>query len=89
MKLSSACLRITITSSTVLSVLGHATLIDPEPPKRILTPCRDKCAEIQTDPFNQYNAHWFTTGTAPGCKATVRTPLCYDYVNRTIILVNM
>ena len=106
MKLSSACLRITITSSAVLSVLGHATLIDPEPPKRILTPCRDKCAEFVADDLDKYyndtflgynaklaffgyNAHWFTTGTAPGCKATVGTPLCYDYVNRTIILVNM
>ena len=89
MKLSSACLRITITSSAVLSVLGHATLIDPAGPKRMLFPCRDKCAEIQTDPFNQYNAHWFTTGTAPGCNATVSTALYYDYVNRQIILASI
>ena len=100
MKLSSACLRITITSSAVLSVLGHATLIDPAPPKRILTPCGDSCAEFVADyepkgtpkshlAFLGYNAHWFTTGTAPGCKATVRTALCYDYVNRTLILANM
>ncbi|OEU08226.1 Fasciclin-domain-containing protein [Fragilariopsis cylindrus CCMP1102] len=86
MKLSSACLRITITSSVVLSVLGHATLIDPAPPKRILTPCGDSCAEFVADyepkgtpkshlAFLGYNAHWFTTGTAPGCNATGENPI--------------
>ena len=103
MKLSSACLRITITSSAVLSVLGHATLIDPEGMERMLTPCRDECAENLSNGYDKYynvtsnaqlaflgyNAHWFTTGTAPGCKATVSTALCYDYVNRAIILANI
>ena len=87
MKFSNACLlRIAITSSVVLSVLGHARLVDPEGPKRMINPCSGECAVDGVDP---YNVNWFTTGTAPGCKATVRTPLCYDYVNRTIILVNM
>ena len=103
MKLSSACLRITITSSAVLSVLGHATLIDPEGMERMLTPCRDECAENLSNGYDKYynvtsnaqlaflgyNAHWFTTGTAPGCKATVSTALCYDHVNRAIILANI
>ncbi|OEU12076.1 hypothetical protein FRACYDRAFT_244311 [Fragilariopsis cylindrus CCMP1102] len=88
MKLSSACLRITITSSAVLSVLGHATLIDPEGMERMLTPCRDECAENLSNGYDKYynvtsnaqlaflgyNAHWFTTGTAPGCKATGENP---------------
>ena len=86
MKLSSACLRITITSSAVLSVLGHGTLIDPASLEQIATPCRGECAE-NTD--NPYLANWFTTGTAPGCNATVSTALCYNYVNRTIILAKM
>ena len=89
MKLSTACLRITTTSSAVLSVLGHGTLLYPGPLEPIITPCRDRCAEIQTIPFYQYNAHWFTTGTAPGCNATVSTALYYDYVNRTIILASI
>ena len=98
MKLSSACLHITITSSVVLSVVGHATLIDPAPLDSMLAPCRDRCAEFVSSEFaefpkpqqafNGYNAHWFTTGTAPGCKATVSTALCYDHVNRAIILAN-
>ena len=87
MKFSNACLlRITITSSVVLSVLGHGKLVDPLGSEPMMNPCRGECA---VNTLNPYNFNWFTTGTAPGCKATVRTPLCYDYVNRTIILVNM
>ena len=100
MKLSSACLRITITASAVLSVLGHGALIDPRGPDHYRTPCGEKCAEFVADSypkgtderslaFSGYNSHWFTTGTAPGCNATVSTALYYDYVNRTIILASI
>ena len=100
MKLSSACLRITITSSAVLSVLGHGALIDPRGPDHYRTPCGERCAEFAADSFPKgtderalafagYNSHWFTTGTAPGCNATVSMALCYDYVNRTIILAKI
>ncbi|OEU07132.1 Fasciclin-domain-containing protein [Fragilariopsis cylindrus CCMP1102] len=74
MKLSSACLRIAITSSAVLSVLGHGSLIYPASLELIATPCRGECAETVTAAFDGYNAHWFTTGTAPGCNATGENP---------------
>ena len=45
MKFSNACLlRTAITSSVVLSVLGHARLVDPEGPKRMINPCSGECA---------------------------------------------
>jgi len=68
MKFSSGvCLRITIISSAVLSLSGHAILIYPEGPEPMTNPCRGECAVNVTD---IYNDKWFTTGTAPGCKAT-------------------
>ena len=69
MKFSNACLlRITITSSVVLSVLGHGRLVDPEGTEKMTTPCGGECAVNAVD---IYNVNWFTTGTAPGCTATV------------------
>jgi len=68
MKFSNACLlRITITSSVVLSVLGHGRLVDPEGTEKMTTPCSGECAVNAVD---IYNVNWFTTGTAPGCTAT-------------------
>jgi hypothetical protein len=79
MKFSNACLlRITITSSVVLSVLGHGKLVDPLGPEPMMNPCRGECA---VNTLNPYNYNWFTTGTAPGCTATVSD-------NSTIILAD-
>ena len=69
MKFSNACLlRITITSSVVLSVLGHGRLVDPEGTEKMTNPCSGECLVNAAD---IYNVNWFTTGTAPGCTATV------------------
>ena len=69
MKFSNACLlQITITSSVVLSVLGHGRLVYPEGTEKMTNPCSGDCLVNAAD---IYNVNWFTTGTAPGCTATV------------------
>jgi len=69
-----ACLfRITITSSVVLSVLGHGRLVYPEGPEPMTNPCRGECVVSAED--MKFDFHWFTTGTAPGCKATGQNKL--------------
>ncbi|OEU19101.1 hypothetical protein FRACYDRAFT_237394 [Fragilariopsis cylindrus CCMP1102] len=73
MKFSNACLlRITITSSVVLSVLGHGRLVYPEGPERMTTPCHGECVVgnlVDSNVVDPYNFNWFTSGTAPGCTA--------------------